>query len=73
MEYIIGVLASLLAQVTKKYFKTDSVGTQIIVVSVSFLLAALWVIYQDTALWKSFLQVLITAGAVHNFVIRKFE
>lgn len=73
MEYILGVVASLVVQAIKKYLGTDSFATQALVLMIVFCVSASWVIFQDTAVWETFLKVLVTAGAVHNFVIRKFE
>jgi len=73
MEYILGVVASVLIQAIKKYFGTDTFATHLVVLVSCFGFAASWVLLKDTAFWATFLQVLVTAGAVHTFIIRKFE
>lgn len=73
MEYFIGIGASLLAQIVKKYAGTNTLGSYLVIAFVSLLSAALYVHFSDTPLMGSFLQVLTVAGGFHNFVIRRFE
>lgn len=73
MEYFLGVLASMVAQIIKKLFGTDTLGTYVALGIVTLVCATVAVAFQDTPLWASFLQVLATAGAFHNFIIRRFE
>ena len=73
MEYILGVAVSLLAQVLKEKLKLDVLGTYIVVFGVSISAAIVYVYYADTTIWSTVLQTLATAGAFHNFVIRRFE
>lgn len=73
MEYFIGIGASLLAQIVKKYAGADTLGSYIIVFFVALLAAAMYVYFAETQLMASFLQVLTVAGGFHNFVIRRFE
>lgn len=74
MEYAIGVAASLVVEVVKKYWGTDTIMTHVAlaIVSLAGALGYVW-LSADTALWQSFLQVVIVASSFHNLVIRKFE
>jgi hypothetical protein len=73
MEYIIGIAASLFAQVVKKYAGSGTVVSYLIVLTTSLLCGALYVLYAETELFATFLKVLTVAGAFHNFIIRRFE
>lgn len=73
MEYILGVIVSLVAQGAKKYLKSDPLTTQLIVVVLAMLAAGFYVWFKDTGIWETILSVLVTAGATHNFILRKFE
>jgi hypothetical protein len=73
MEYFIGIGASLLVQVIKRYAGTNTLGSYLVMFFVALLCAALYVTFSDTALFAVFLKVLTVAGAFHNFIIRRFE
>lgn len=73
MEYILGVIVSLIAQAWKRFLGTDTLGTYIGVAAISMLAAGFYVIVKDTSVWPVLVQVLVTAGAFHNFVLRRFE
>lgn len=72
MEYILGVLASLGAEYLKKRIGTDTLGTYLVVLLASFVLAAVYVFVKDTSIWPVLMQVILTAGAFYAFVIRRF-
>lgn len=73
MEYIFGVIVSLLAQAMKKSLGTDTLGTYIAVAALSVLAAGAYVFFKDTSLWPVIVQIAVVAGAVHNFILRRFE
>lgn len=73
MEYILGVIVSLIAQVTKRTVGTDTLGTYAAVLGLSLCAAAVYVTVKDTAMWPTIVQIALTAGAFHNFVVRRFE
>jgi len=73
MEYIFGIIVSLIAQVFKRVLGTDTLGTYAAVAALSILAAGVYVLLKDTPIWAVIVQILITAGAFHNFIIRRFE
>lgn len=73
MEIILGVIVSLISQVAKKYTKGDRVATYAVIVGLSLGGAAVYVLLQDTEYWPTIVAILTSAGAFHNFIIRRFE
>ena len=73
MEYLLGVVVSLVVEGVKKYAGTSTLGTHLALLFVSLLGAFLWVYFQTFAdLWPTLLTVLTVAAAFHNLVLRKF-
>ncbi len=73
MEYIIGVLVSLLVQFLKPRMGTDTVGTMLIVLMISFIGAGSYVLLSNTPFWATFVQVVTVSGAFYAFIIRQFQ
>ena len=73
MEYILGVIVSLIAQGFNKAAKGDKFAMYVFVLAISIVSAGIYTMYKDTELFATFILVLTTAGAFHNFVIRRFE
>lgn len=71
MEYFVGVLVSIVVEGIKRYFGTNTFGSLVAVAAVSFAAAGIYVFFQDTEIWSTFLLVLATAGSFHNFIIRR--
>jgi hypothetical protein len=72
MEIVIGALASLVVQFLKTKLGTDTFGTMLAVLMISFVGAATYVLLVDTAIWPTLLQVIITAGAFYAYIIKRF-
>lgn len=72
MEIVIGALASLVVQFLKTKLGTDTFGTMLAVLMISFVGAAGYVLLVDTAIWPTLLQVIITAGAFYAYIIKRF-
>ena len=74
MEYtiILGVGVSLLLQVLKKY-SSSKLNTYIILFILVTVASILYHFLVQTSYWTDIVQILATAGAFHNFVIRRFE
>lgn len=73
MEYIIGVIVSLVVQFIKKKWPSDTTTTMLVVLTVSFIGAASYVLLMDTPFWPTILQVITVAGAFYAFIIKRFE
>lgn len=52
---------------------TDTLGTMITVVGMSFVGAAFYVGFSGTSVWPTIVQVLTVSGAFYAFVIQRFE
>lgn len=70
MEYLFGVIVSLLVKFLKSKFKTDGTTTALILVGVALVGAGLYVWLQSAGYWSALAQILITAGGFHNFIVR---
>jgi len=73
MEYLLGVVVSLLTQAAKKWGQTDMLGTHLALLSLSIIGASAYVYLSASDLWPAIVQILLTASAFHNLVIRKLE
>jgi len=73
MEYIIGVLVSILAQWFKVSAKTNTVGTYLTVLALSLIAAGTYTFLKDTSIWPVILQIVTVAGAFYAFVIKRIE
>jgi hypothetical protein len=73
MEYIIGTTASLDVQWLKIKLGTNVMGTYLVPLLASFVLAAIYVLVKETSIWPVLVQVLTAAGAFYACVISRFE
>lgn len=73
MEYILGVVVSLGVQKLKNWTRVGEWGVLAVIAGASILAAWAYTALAAAGYWESISQILITAGAFHNFVIRRFE
>lgn len=73
MEYLFGVLVSVLVRILSNYFDTDGIVTAVILIALSVVGAGAYVYLLSAGYWEAIASVLITAGAFHNFVIRTLD
>lgn len=73
MEYILGVIVSVLTQALKRWFGTEPFTTQVVVLVLSLVAGIAYTLLYHSPWWSSIVTVLATAGATHNFILRKFE
>lgn len=73
MEYIIGVIVSLVVQGVKKIAGDNDWLKLAIVLVLSIFASALYYFLKETTFWQTLLQILTTAGATYTFIIRRFE
>jgi hypothetical protein len=71
MEYLLGVVVSIIVEVLKKYSRSTTVGTYAILLVVSVLGATGYYYAAHSAYWPTALQILTIAAAFHNLVIRQ--
>jgi len=72
MEYILGVFISLVAQFSKERLSKLGTLTLVFILSVSATISYFYA-SENEILLKNITQILITAGAFHNFILRRFE
>ena len=72
MEYVIGVAVSLVVEALKRYFGVNALGTYVAIACVSVFGAGIYVLLSSSPFWPVIVQVIVTAGAFHNFIIRRF-
>ena len=73
MEIILGAAVSIVVQIIKQVAGTKKWITLLIVLILSLIAAIVYSILSVSVVWDKILPILITAGAVHNFIIRQFE
>jgi hypothetical protein len=72
MEYLFGVIVSLLVKYLKEKFGTDGKTTALLLIGISIASAGAYVLLVSIGYWETLAQILIVAGAFHNFIIRSF-
>jgi len=71
---VIGALVSVVVQIIKNKFGTNSTGTLASVLIISIVSgAAYFYIVNHTSLLQPIIQILAFAGAVYTFIIKRFQ
>lgn len=71
---VIGALVSVVVQIIKNKYGTNSSGTLLSVLIISIISgAAYYYIMNHTSLLQPIIQILAFAGAVYTFIIKRFE
>lgn len=73
LELIFGAVVAGLVQVIKKFVGTRTWATLAIVALVSLAAAGVYTWLKANGYWEAFVEILIVAGAVHNYILRRFE
>lgn len=73
MEYILGIVVSLLVQLIKNKLGTDTLGTLGSVLVISIAAAGIYVAFSGSDFWPLIVQTLTVAGAFYAFIIQRFE
>lgn len=73
MEIIIGAVVSLIVQFIKRYAGTSEYQTLGMVLLVSFVGAAGYVLLSGTPFWPVIMQVVVVAGAFYAYIIQRFQ
>ena len=73
MEIIFGAIVSLIAQLFKKFGKTEEYITLSIVIALALIAAGVYTILTSFGYYESFRNILITAGAFYVFIIKRFK
>lgn len=70
---VIGAIVSLIVQVIKNKYGTNSTGTLVAVTAVSLVAGTAYYFIKDTAYLQTVLSILGFAGAVYTYILRRFE
>lgn len=73
MEYLLGVIVSLIVEAVKKYLNSNTAGTYFILLIVSVLGATGYYFLAHSSYWVTIVEVLTIAAAFHNLVIRRLN
>jgi hypothetical protein len=73
MEYILGVFVSLSVEGLKSKYGADGMRTMTILTLASVGAAVIYAVLSANGYWSTLAQILTTAGAFHNFIIRQIE
>lgn len=71
-EYFVGAVVSLVVEGLKKQFGTGTFGTLVIVTGLSLVAAVASNSLLGTSGYETLAKVLVTAGAFHNFILKRF-
>jgi hypothetical protein len=72
MEYIFGVIVSLLVQWVKQAGGLKSTQVIITLLVGSILAATIFTFFKDSSWWAVGMQILVTASAFHNLILKRF-
>ena len=72
MEILFPVAVSLLAQWLKK-FSPNEWATLGIVAVLSLVAAGVYTYLESSGYWQAFLNILVVAGAIYTYIIKRFE
>jgi len=71
---VIGALVSVVVQIIKNKYGTNSTGTLLSVLIISIASGAVYFyVVNHTSLLQPIIQILAFAGAVYTFIIKRFE
>lgn len=73
MEIILAAVVSLLTQIVKKWAGTKEYLTLAVVIALSLAVAGIYQLAVYTGYWEMVANILILAGAIYTFIIRRFE
>jgi hypothetical protein len=73
MEYLLGVVVSIIVEATKKYLNANVAGTYFILLVVSVAGASGYYFLAHSTYWSTIVEILTVAAAFHNLVIRRLS
>ena len=71
MEYLLGVVVSIIVEAIKRYSGSNKIATYLILLVVSVAGATGYYYLAHSAYWATIGQILVIAAAFHNLVIRQ--
>lgn len=73
MEYIIGVFLAIFLEWTKTKLKISGLGTMVVLFLLALVASLVYTWLAYAGYWETVAQVLVMAGAFHNFIIRQVK
>lgn len=73
MELLIGAIVSGIVQYIKKITGSNTTATLMVVAIMSLIAGAVYYYLVGTGYWEIFLKILVSAGAIYAFVVKRFE
>ncbi len=73
MDIILGAVVSAIVQIIKKFGRENEWITLAIVVVLSVLASIFYSLFSEYGLWDKIIPILMTAGAIYAFIIRRFD
>jgi len=73
MEYALAVLVSIVVDIAKRFWKTNSLGTYALLAVFALLASSFYVWGSQAIWWEQFVQIVIVASAFHNIILRRLE
>ena len=73
MEYLLGVVVSIIVEAAKKYFDANIMGTYFLLLVVSLVGATGYYFVSHSVYWATIVEILTIAAAFHNLVIRRLN
>ena len=70
---VIGAVVSVIVQFLKNKFGTESQWTLLIVAGLSVVAGSIYFLLKDTSYWQSIISVLVYAGAIYTYILKRFE
>lgn len=70
---VIGAIVSVIVQIIKSKYGTNSTGTLVAVTGISLIAGTAYYFIKDTPYLQTVLSILGFAGAVYTYIIRRFE
>lgn len=70
---VIGAVVSLIVQVIKNKYGTNTTGTLVSVMGISLVAGTAYYFIKDTAYFQTVLSILGFAGAIYTYILRRFE
>lgn len=73
MEYLLGIVVSIIVEAAKKHLNSNTAGTYFILLVVSVVGATGYYYLTHSTYWVTIAEILIVAAAFHNLIIRRLQ
>jgi len=70
---VIGAVVSLIVQIIKNKYGTNTTGTLTAVMALSLVTGTVYYLIKDTSYFTAIVSILGFAGAVYTYILKRFE